>query len=68
MVVGGLASWIGSFFTYGFGELIEKTTEIANNTSKNPQRSNDPKVNGVSSKTSQYSKEDLIDGFGELFK
>ena len=29
IIVGCLGSWIGSFFTYGFGELIEKTTEIA---------------------------------------
>lgn len=32
IILGCLLSWIGSFFTYGFGELIEKTTEIANNT------------------------------------
>ncbi len=28
LVLGCLASWIGSFFTYGFGELIENTDEI----------------------------------------
>ena len=28
LVLGSLASWIGSFFTYGFGELIESTTRI----------------------------------------
>ena len=28
MIVGSLFSWIGSFFTYGFGELIDKTCEI----------------------------------------
>ena len=32
MIVGSLISWVSSFFTYGFGELIEKTTEIARNT------------------------------------
>ena len=32
LIGGPLMSRIGSFFTYGFGELIEKTTEIANNT------------------------------------
>ena len=32
MFAGPLCSWIGSFFVYGFGELIEKTTEIAENT------------------------------------
>lgn len=32
MIVGSFVSWIGSFFTYGFGELIEKATEIAENT------------------------------------
>lgn len=29
MIVGSLLSWIGSFFTFGFGELIENTTVIA---------------------------------------
>lgn len=29
--------WIGSFVMYGFGELIEKTTEIAENTRNNSQ-------------------------------
>ena len=33
LIIGSLCSWIGSFFAYGFGELIEKTTEIAANTS-----------------------------------
>ena len=28
IVVGGLASWIGSFCTYGFGQLIEDTAAI----------------------------------------
>lgn len=32
IVIGALGSWIGSFFTYGFGELIEKATETAENT------------------------------------
>lgn len=32
IIVGCLGSWIGSFFTYGFGELIVKTTKIAENT------------------------------------
>ena len=28
VIVGSLASWIGSFFTYGFGELIDHTIAI----------------------------------------
>lgn len=33
LLLGGpLFSWIGSFVLYGFGELIEKTSEIARNT------------------------------------
>lgn len=32
MIAGPIGSWIGSFFVYGFGELIEKATEIAENT------------------------------------
>lgn len=34
--VGSLVSWLTSLFTYGFGELIVKTTEIAENTKKKP--------------------------------
>ena len=44
LVAGSLSSWIGSFFLYGFGELIEKTTEIAENTR--------PRANGTT-----YSQE-----------
>lgn len=29
MIVGALLSWIGSFFTYGFGELIENSAVTA---------------------------------------
>lgn len=29
LVVGCLGSWVGSFFTYGFGQLIESTEYIA---------------------------------------
>ena len=32
IAIGSLFSWVGSFCLYGFGELIEKTTEIAENT------------------------------------
>ncbi len=34
---GSCASWIASFFTYGFGELIEKSSEIAENTKTTKQ-------------------------------
>lgn len=29
LIVGSLLSWVGSFLAYGFGELIENTTVIA---------------------------------------
>lgn len=32
MLLGPLVAWIGSFFTYGLGELIDKTAETARNT------------------------------------
>ena len=32
MIGGFLASWISSWYAYGFGELIEKTTDVAKNT------------------------------------
>ena len=31
IILGVLASWISQFLLYGFGELVDKTTEIANN-------------------------------------
>lgn len=34
MIIGPLLAWVSSFILYGFGELIDKTSEIANNTSK----------------------------------
>ena len=30
IIIGCLVSWIGSFFTYGFGQLIENTDKMAN--------------------------------------
>ena len=38
LLFGSLFSWIGSFSTYGFGELIEKTSEIAENTRPRTKR------------------------------
>lgn len=34
LIFGILASWIGSFMLYGFGELISKTTKIEENIKK----------------------------------
>ena len=34
MFGGALFSWLGSFFTYGFGELIDKATKIERHTRK----------------------------------
>ena len=28
IIIGSLASWIGSFFAYGFGQLIENTDRL----------------------------------------
>lgn len=29
IIVGSIASWVGSFFMYGFGELIEKVSTLS---------------------------------------
>ena len=34
MIMGPVLAWVSSWLIYGFGELIEKTTEIADNTAK----------------------------------
>ncbi len=33
MVLGSLGAWISSWVLYGFGEVVEKVSEIARNTS-----------------------------------
>ena len=53
-ILGSLASWVSSFFSYGFGELIEKTTEIANNTKK------DIKVEIVNEDKNEISTSTLV--------
>ena len=45
LIGGTLLSWIGSFFAYGFGELIEKATEIEKNTRENRVCTEAPKNN-----------------------
>ena len=32
MVIGSLGSWVGSWVLYGFGEIIERVTDIERNT------------------------------------
>lgn len=54
VILGCIVSWVSSFCLYGLGELIEKVTEIAENTKgMNPQN------------TSQNSEFDLFDKWRE---
>ena len=41
IAVGSFSSWIGSFFMYGFGQLVENSDKIANGTVVNPGSQND---------------------------
>lgn len=55
MILGPVLSWLGSLCLYGFGELIEKVSEIARNTGsgikameqKKAVHQANPEVNGV---------------------
>ena len=49
-IVGSFFSWIGSFCIYGFGELIEKTCEIAENTYGNEIKSGIQKKSDIERK------------------
>ncbi len=40
IIAGPLLSWVGALFVYGFGELIEKTTIIADHVTK-PEKEKD---------------------------
>lgn len=46
LIAGPLLSWINSLFVYGFGELIEKTTEIAEST-KEQTKTSQNKMDGL---------------------
>ena len=48
--LGSLFFWISSWFMYGFGELIENTESIRNNTSKNNNNSRSS-ISGDNSRT-----------------
>ena len=63
IIFGSLLSWIASFFMYGFGELIEKTTEIANNTGNaapEPQNNADKDVSGSDYSGAESKNNDLL--------
>ena len=51
LVLGSLASWIGSFFTYGFGQLIENTNTIHLDNLKIQELLKKPKEENASSTT-----------------
>lgn len=48
LLVGPLASWIGSSFIYGFGELIETNAEIRDMLSQRGLKSSAPSVSTAS--------------------
>ena len=47
LIFGPLISWVSSFFMYGFGELIERTTEVALNTRHLRQATRNNKDNSL---------------------
>lgn len=58
IIIGCLGSWIGSFLFYGFGELIDKTTEIAKWCQKKQVTNNDTRqVDYLTRVTSQLKSE-----------
>ena len=70
--IGGLLSWIGSFCLYGFGELIDKATEIAENTANSSYV-----ANNIDSKTSslrrvkaaeQFDDEKFVKDLNEFYR
>ncbi len=64
LIGGPLISWIISFFIYGFGELIEKATQIEINTRK-VKKDDKEKNKGISSldKKQERAGELLNNGF-----
>ena len=50
LLAGPLLSWVGSFFIYGFGELIDKACEIERNTRSKNTTSPTPAANSYTPK------------------
>lgn len=57
LFIGPLISWINSFFIYGFGELIERTNEVALNTRSFRQANNNTKDTLLSENISNSSED-----------
>ena len=49
MIFGSLGSWLGSFMTYGFGQLVENSDILVNQCNKMPENHNDANGNSTSS-------------------
>jgi hypothetical protein len=56
IIVGSLMSWIFSWFMYGFGELIEKTSEIKNHLSGEKHGQKNNKNSNMVTKTIEKKK------------
>lgn len=65
MVLGSLGSWIGSFITYGFGQLVENS-DILVQQGKNPQVSTSNTSNISTSQTIQGQHMWRCDGCGNM--
>lgn len=59
-VIGALASWVGSFALYGFGELIENSTSINHNLEKLIDMNNEKKYRDAESKGTEPAKSDTL--------
>lgn len=65
MVLGSLGSWIGSFMTYGFGQLIENSDVLVQQGNKTPNASKQLGANSsVTFQTSQHQWR--CDGCGNM--
>lgn len=54
MIFGSLGSWVGSFITYGFGQLVENSDILVKQSNQVPSKSN--LSSSVSGSTQQTSK------------
>ncbi len=67
MVLGSLGSWIGSFMTYGFGQLIENSDILVKQGNKLPEKQNNTNYTTIASSINEATKHQWrCDGCGNM--
>lgn len=66
MILGSLGSWIGSFMTYGFGQLIENSDILVEQGNKIPEKPNNTNSNAFVNSVEKPKHQWRCEGCGNM--